>query len=232
MNISREIRADLLTNADEKYKAFHGGLVPNQEREQMLGVRVPVLRRLAKKYAKREDAELFLRDVPHFYYEENAVHSFMIEQIRDFDRCIQETEAFLPYIENWAVCDCFSPKVFAAHKPALFERCRRWLQSEHTYTVRYGLVMLLKHFLTEDYAEEALRLAAEVVSEEYYINMALAWLFAEAVVKCPKLAMEYLEQQVLKAEVHNKAIQKARESFRVPDEMKQYLNTLKRKKEL
>ena len=232
MSISEEIRAELLENADEKYKAFHGALVPNQEREHMLGVRVPVLRRLAKKYAKREDAGSCLRDVTHIYYEENAVDSFMIEQIKDFDRCMQETERFLPYIENWAVCDCFSPKVFAAHKPALFEACKCWLRSAHTYTVRYGLVMLLKHFLTEEYATKALRLAAEVDREEYYINMAVAWLFAEAVVKCPELAVEYLEQAVLKTEVHNKAIQKARESFRVSDEMKQYLNTLKRKKEL
>ena len=232
MNITEEIRAELLANAEEKYKAFHSSLVPNQEKQRMLGVRVPVMRALAKKYAQREDAELFLHDLPHVYYEENAIHSFMIEQIKEFDDCMAETERFLPYIENWAVCDCFSPKIFAKHKSALFEACKGWLHSDHTYTVRYGLVMLLKHFLTTEYAEEALRLAAEIDSEEYYINMAIAWLFAEAMGKCPDLAIAYLENACLKAEVHNKAVQKAVESRRVPAETKEYLKTLKRKKSL
>lgn len=232
MSISQEIRTALMEHAEETYKAFHGKLVPNQETGRMLGVRVPAMRKLAKDFAKRKDAELFLRDLPHYYYEENAVHSFMIEQIRDFDRCMAETEAFLPYIENWAVCDCFSPKVFGTHKPELFQKCRNWLKSDHTYTVRYGFVMLLKHFLTEEYGAETLRLAAEVDSEEYYINMAAAWLFAEAMAKCPDLAIGYFENHVLKSEIHNKAIQKSLESYRVSSEMKMYLKTFKRKKEL
>ena len=130
--ITDEIRASLIEQSDGKYKAFQGSLIPNQNETAMLGVRVPVMRKLAKEFAKREDVELFLRDVPHTYYEENAVHSFIIEQIKDFDRCMAETEAFLPYIENWAVCDCFSPKVFQKHKAEVFEKCKVWLQSEHT----------------------------------------------------------------------------------------------------
>jgi len=232
MSISQDIRTALMENAEEKYKAFHGSLVPDQKQSGMLGVRVPVMRKLAKEFAKREDVTEFLRDVPHVYYEENAVHCFLIEQIKDFDRCMAETEAFLPYIDNWAVCDCFSPKVFAKHKTELFEKCKGWLRSEHTYTVRYALVMMLKHFLTEEYAEETLRLSAKVDSEEYYINMAISWLFAEAVAKCGDLSIPYFENHVLKTEVHNKAIQKAVESYRVPEETKQYLKTLKRKKEL
>lgn len=230
MNISEEIRSRLMAHADCKYQSFHSTLVPTQNESLILGVRVPEMRKLAREFAKHKDAEYFLRDVPHKYYEENAVHSFMIEQIKDYDDCIAETEAFLPYIDNWAVCDCFSPKVFAKHKPELFDKCRVWLKSEHTYTVRYALVMILKHFLTTDYAAEALRLAAEVDREEYYINMAISWLFAEAVGKCPERAIPYLEEKLLKSEVHNKAIQKAVESRKVPAETKAYLKTLKRKK--
>lgn len=232
MSVSDEIRSALTARAEERYKDFHGSLVPTQARSELLGVRVPVMRELAKTFAKRTDIGAFLRDVPHRYYEENAVHSFIIEQIKDFDVCMTETEAFLPYIDNWAVCDCFSPKVFKKNLPALFEKCKEWLQSEHTYTVRYALVMLLKHFLTAEYAQEALRLAAAVDSEEYYINMAMSWLFAEAVGKCPNTAIPYFENHALKTEVHNKAIQKSVESRRVPDETKTYLKTLKRKKDL
>ena len=232
MSISEEIRAALSQHAEEKYKAFHGSLVPTQNKCVILGVRVPLMRRIAKQFAKRNDVTEFLRDVPHAYYEENAVHSFLIEEIKDYDTCMAETERFLPYIDNWAVCDCFSPKVFAKHKPELFEKCKEWLQSGHTYTVRYALVMMLKHFLTEKYAEETLCLAGAVDSGEYYINMAVSWLFAEAVGKCPELAVAYIERNVLKTEVHNKAIQKSVESRRVPDETKAYLKTLKRKKEL
>lgn len=232
MSISEEIRAALTEHAEEKYKAFHGSLVPTQERSGMLGVRVPVIRSIAKQYAGRQDVSEFLRDVPHGYYEENALHAFLIEQIKDYDACMAETELFLPYIDNWAVCDCFSPKCFGKHKEALFEKCKLWLRSEHTYTVRYGLVMLLKHFLTREYADDALRLASEVDRTEYYINMAVSWLFAEAVGKCPEKAIPYIEGHVLKKEVHNKAIQKSVESRRVPDETKAYLRTLKSKTEL
>lgn len=230
MSISEEIRRSLIACAEPKYKVFHSALVPTENASAILGVRVPVMRTLAKDFAKREDAAQFLRDVPHMYYEENAVHSFMIEQIKDYDRCMRETEAFLPYIDNWAVCDCFSPKVFGKHKAELFGQCKLWLQSEHTYTVRYALVMLLKHFLTEEYAEEALSLAAAVNREEYYINMAVSWLFAEGIGKCPHLAIGYIERSLLKTEVHNKAIQKSVESRKVPEETKIYLKTLKRKK--
>ncbi len=228
MSITEDIRAALMESAEEKYKAFQGALVPTQEQTYMLGVRVPVMRKLAKEFAKRSDVDLFLSDLPHVYYEENALHSFIVEQIKDYDGCMKETVRFLPYIDNWGVCDCFSPKVFKKNLPDLFDHCKAWLRSEHTYTVRYGLVMLLKHFLTEEYGAEALSIAASVDSEEYYINMAVSWLFAEAVGKCPSLAVPYLESGVLKKEVHNKAIQKSVESRRVPDDTKIYLKTLKK----
>ncbi len=228
MSIIDEIRAALIANSEERYQAFHGSLVPTQERSALLGVRVPVMRKLAKEFAKRPDIGVFLDDLPHEYYEENAVHSFIVEQIKDYDRCITETERFLPYIDNWAVCDCFSPKAFKKNLPDLFARCLLWLGSEHTYTVRYALVMLLKHFLTGEYAEETLRMAAAVDRDEYYVNMAVSWLFAEAVGKCSHLTIPYMESGCLKAEVHNKAIQKSVESRRVPVETKAYLKTLKK----
>ena len=228
MSITDEIRAALIANSEERYKAFQEILVPTIEPSAMLGVRVPMMRKLAKDFAKRHDIGVFLDDLPHEYYEENAVHSFIIGEMRDYERCITETERFLPYIDNWAVCDCFSPKAFKKNLPDLFARCRLWLGSEHTYTVRYALVMLLKHFLTSEYAEETLRMAAAVDRDEYYVNMAVSWLFAEAVGKCPHLAIPYLESGCLKTEVHNKAIQKSVESRRVPDETKAYLKTLKK----
>jgi len=230
--IIEEIRSALIEQSDKRYRKFHGALVPTQEPELLIGVRVPVMRKLAKTFASRQDIGVFLADLPHRYYEENAMHAFIIAEIKSFDRCIEETERFLPYINNWAVCDSFSPRVFAKNKPQLLEHCEMWLQSGDTYTVRFALVMLLRHFLEEPYASETLVLAALVDSEEYYVNMAVSWLFAEAMAKCPSHAQPYLEQHRLKRDVHNKAIQKSVESFRVSDETKQYLKTLKRKKEL
>lgn len=232
MSISEEIRLVLREHEDVKYKAFQGALIPNLNSATMIGVRTPIMRKLAKQFAKHEDVQGFLLDVPHVYYEENVVHAFIIAEMKDYSRCMEGTEAFLPYVDNWAVCDGFSPKVFKKNLPDLFERCKLWLQSEHTYTVRFALVMLLKHFLKEPYAAEALRMAAEVDSDEYYVDMAVAWLFAEAVGVCPQYAIPYLESCVLKTEVHNKAIQKSVESRKVSEDTKEYLKTLKRKKDL
>ena len=230
MILSEEVRSALMADCDETYKAFQSALIPNISSDTIIGVRTPVLRKLAKQLAKSEELQAFLSDLPHGYYEENLLHAFLVAESKDYKSCIAQTEAFLPYIDNWAVCDGFSPKVFKGHLPALFERCEGWLQSSHTYTVRFALVMLLKHFLSEDYGEEALRMASEIDSEEYYINMATAWLFAEAMGKCPNLALPYLEGQLLKTEVHNKAIQKSLESRKIPTETKAYLKTLKIKK--
>lgn len=230
MSIGEEIRSALLGSADEKYKAFQGALIPTRAPGTMIGVRTPALRKLAKEFARHPEADRFLQELPHGYYEEDLIHAFMVAEIKDFTRCMAQVERFLPYVDNWAVCDSFAPKCFPKHKEELFPYCRVWLTSAHTYTVRYALITMLKHFLTEEYAAETLALAASVDSGEYYINMGAAWLFAEAVAKCPDLAVPYLERGLLKTEVHNKAIQKAVESFRVPDETKAYLKTLKRKK--
>ncbi len=227
--MTETIRRRLLSNGDDRYGSFQSGLIPGLAPGEMIGVRTPLLRKLAKELVRRKETEAFLRDLPHRYHEENVLHGFIVAEEKDFSRCMEETERFLPYVTNWAVCDGFSPKVFARHQGEVLERCRVWLQSEQTYTVRFALVMLLKHCLTESYAEEALALAAQAHGE-YYVNMAAAWLFAEAMAKCPKQALPYLQQGVLSHEVHNKAIQKAVESYRVTSEMKAYLKTLKRKR--
>ena len=155
MSISEEIRLALSEHEDVKYKAFQGALIPNIDPVTMIGVRTPIMRKLAKQFAKHQDVQTFLADVPHEYYEENVVHSFIVAEMKDYFRCVEETEAFLPYVDNWAVCDGFSPKVFRKNLFDLFERCKVWLQSEHTYTVRFALVILLKLLLKEEYAEEA-----------------------------------------------------------------------------
>lgn len=230
MSIFDDVLAALIAHKEEDYKRFQSGLIPTLDPSTMLGVRAPILRRLAKQFSRRGDMDEFLGNLPHRYYEENVLHTFMVAEMIDYARCMEETERFLPYMDNWAVCDGFAPKVFAANREALLERCRLWLRSDHSYTVRYGLVMLLKHFLSSEYAAEALALAAAVNSDEYYVNVAVAWLFAEAMGKCPSLAQPYFQDGRLKDDVHNKAIQKAVESRKVSDETKAYLKTLKRKK--
>lgn len=223
-----EIREGLMARRDLEYQAFHSRLMPELPSETVLGVRVPVLRAWAKQLWKEETLDEFMADLPHRYYEENCLHAFLIEQIRDFPECMAETERFLPYINNWATCDMFAPKVFRRYPEELLSACRRWLRSDHPYTVRYGLVTLMKHFLGERFTPEILELAA-LDRQEYYVNMAVAWLFAEALAKQYDAALPYLTGHRLPVWTHNKAIQKAVESRRIPQETKAYLKTLKRK---
>lgn len=220
------IRTGLLERQDLGYREFHSRLVPELDKDTIIGVRTPVLRAYAKELCQ-SDVSGFLRDLPHRYYEENCLHAFLIEQIRDFEVCLAETERFLPYLDNWATCDMFAPKVFRKHPEELLEACRRWLQSGRTYTVRYALDILMKHFLGDQFTPEILRLAAEACCEEYYVNMAVAWLFAEALARQYESALPYLTERRLSPWVHHKTIQKAVESRKIPAETKQYLKTLK-----
>lgn len=225
---AEDIRAGLFTRQDLGYRDFHSKLVPTLEKDTVIGVRTPDLRTYAKELAK-EDVSLFLADLPHKYYDENSLHAFLIEQIKDFDQCMVELERFLPYIDNWATCDLFSPKVFKKHPEEVYAACLRWLSSAHTYTVRYGIVTLMKWFLDDDFRPELLEKVAALRTEEYYINMARAWLFAEALAKQYDAVLPYLLDHRLDTWTHNKAIQKAVESRRIPDDTKAYLKTLKRK---
>lgn len=222
-----EIQQRLFALQDAGYRDFHAALMPTVDKALVIGVRMPALRALAKELKGTELAADFMAALPHKYYEENNLHAALIGHIRDFDACMAAVERFLPYVDNWATCDMMNPKALAKDKAALLERIRLWLQSGHTYTVRFGMEMLMNHFLEEDFREEYPALVASVRSEEYYVRMMQAWYFATALAKQYEAAVTYLEQRRLGAWVHNKTIQKARESFRVSQEQKEYLKSLK-----
>ena len=221
------ISEELFALQDTEYQTFQSKLMPTIPPETVIGVRTPLLRKLAKELAGTPQAEHFLQSLPHRYYEENNLHAFLIEQIRDYDTALAETERFLPYINNWATCDCFCPKVFAKHKEELLIPLRRWLGSDQTYTVRYAMGMLMRYYLDEDFQPEYLAWVAGVHSEEYYLNMMRAWYFATALAKQPDAALPWLTDRRLDVWTHNKPIQKAAESYRIPPEMKQQLRELR-----
>lgn len=222
-----EIQERLFTLRDEKNAAFVAKLVPNIPAETILGVRTPALRKLAKELYKTTDVAAFMDALPHAYFEENGLHAFFLEQIKDFDACMAGVEYFLPYVDNWATCDSMSPPVFKKHRAALLEHVRRWLGSERPYTVRFGVKMLMDHFLDGDYQPEYLESVSVIQSEEYYVNMMRAWYFATALAKQWDSAVLFLMERRLDLWTHNKTIQKAVESRRIPEERKQLLRTLR-----
>lgn len=221
------IRAQLFALQDKEYRVFYSRLMPTLPPETVIGVRVPLLRKLAKQLTDTPEAEVFVQDLPHFYYEENALHAFLLEPVRDYGIALAATERFLPYVDNWAVCDSFSPKVFAQHKPELLSAIRRWLSSDQVYTVRYGIGMLMRYYLDDAFRPEYLAWVAVVHSEEYYVNMMRAWYFATALAKQPAAALPWLTEKRLDVWTHNKTIQKAVESRRIPPEQKQALRALR-----
>ena len=212
---------------DEKNAAFVAKLIPELDPGTILGARTPALRKLAKELWRAEDVTGFLAALPHRLFEENGLHAFFLEQIRDFDRCLEETERFLPYLDNWATCDSLSPPVFARHRAELLARIRVWLASEKPYTVRFGIGMLMRHFLEEDFRPEMLDWVCAVRSEEYYVNMMRAWYFATALAKQEQAALPLLRERRLDPWTHNKTIQKAVESRRISDERKAELRALR-----
>ncbi|MBE6632484.1 MAG: DNA alkylation repair protein [Ruminococcaceae bacterium] len=224
----------LFSERDEQYRKFHSKLVPGMDSEKIIGVRTPVLRTLAKELFKneenKENIKAFMSDLPHRYYEENNLHAFFIEQIKDPDTCSEAIEAFLPYVDNWATCDMMRPAALAKDREKLYCRICRWMSSEHTYTVRYGIEMLMLCFLGDDFSEKYIEKVAELRSDEYYVNMMRAWYFAEALSKQYESAVKYLENCRLDLFTHNKAIQKAKESFKIDIEKKRYLVSLKLRK--
>ncbi|MDD2649075.1 MAG: DNA alkylation repair protein [Eubacteriales bacterium] len=233
---TNEITSWLIGNGEEKFADFQSRLIPNIERKTMLGVRTPALRSLAKelngKKASEENkrcAKEFMRNLPHRYFDENALHAFLIEQTGDFAICVSEIEAFLPYVDNWAVCDQMSPKALGKEPQRLKQKIREWLASGKTYTVRFALGMIMSWFLDESFDEALLAEAADIKSGEYYVNMMNAWLFATALAKQYESAVKYIEEKKLDVFTHNAAIRKAAESRRVSDERKAYLKTLKTK---
>ena len=222
-----EIQELLFTKQDIKYRDFQAPLFPNIDKEKMIGVRTPDLKKLAKELYGSETANKFVETLPHEYFDENQLHAFLISLIKDYETCLKEVDRFLPYIDNWGTCDQLSPKVFAKHKDELIVDIKRWIKSKHVYTVRFAIGMLLSLYLDESFKEEYLELVSKVKSDEYYINMMIAWYFATALAKQYKTAIRYIEDKRLDYWVHNKTIQKAVESYRITPEQKDYLKSLK-----
>ena len=225
--ISEAVRRRLYELQDIPYRDFQAKLIPNIAPDSMIGVRTPALRKLAKELCKDPDIGEFLQDLPHAFFDENQLHAFLISEIKDYAECLDQIRKFLPYIDNWATCDQLSPKVFGKHKTELLNSVREWIRSDRTYTVRFAIGMLMQHYLDDDFDPEYLQMVSEVWSEEYYINMMIAWYFATALAKQYKAVLPYIEEQRLTDWTHNKAIQKAIESRRISDEQKQYLRSLK-----
>ncbi len=228
---SQKIQVFLQEFREEAYQQFNAKLIPNLPTEEILGIRTPILRKLAKElYAGQEDRMLqYMSELPHQYMEENHLHGFLIENIPDFLKTMEETEKFLPYINNWATCDTFSPKIFKKYPEEVYEKIKIWIHSPHEYTVRYAIGLLLSNYLDDFFQTEMLELVAGISRKEYYICMMIAWYFATALAKQPDVTLAYLKEQRLEKWIHNKAIQKAIESRRISLETKEYLRSLKRK---
>lgn len=212
---------------DLKYRDMQIKIIPTVEPESVIGVRTPELRSMAKELLKSGEYKDFLEDLPHKYFEENQLHAFIISGIKDLRECMEELEKFLPYVDNWATCDQMSPKIFQKHREVLFAHIKEWIRSYKTYTVRFGVGMLMEHFLDDDYDPKYPEMIAGLRSEEYYVNMMIAWYFATALAKQYESILPYIEQKRLDDWTHNKAIQKSLESRRIRDEQKLYLKSLK-----
>jgi 3-methyladenine DNA glycosylase AlkD len=227
MNPNTEILSSLFALQDEAFADFQSKLLPNVPREAMIGVRTPDLRKMAKQICKTNEAQAFLHSLPHRYFEENQLHAFVLSEEKDFDTCIAELEQFLPHVDNWATCDQLSPRCFKKHPAELLPHIHKWMAAEHTYTIRFGIGTLMRYFLDEEFKPEYLEWVTAIKSEEYYIRMMQAWFFATALAKQWNATLPYIEQHRLDTWTHNKAIQKAVESFRITPEQKKLLQTLK-----
>ena len=222
-----EIQKKLFQFQDLKYRDFQSKLMPTVDPASVIGVRTPVLRDYAKRLVKAGGYETFLEALPHRYFDENQLHAFIISDIKGYDRCIKEVCRFLPYVDNWATCDQMSPKIFKKHKNDLLSHIKMWMKSSEPYTVRFGIKMLMEHFLEDDFDISFPEAVAKIRSEEYYVRMIVAWYFATALAKQYDAILRFIENKRLDAWTHNKAIQKAVESYRITAEQKDYLRTFK-----
>ena len=225
--IKEDIQQELFALQDLSYRDFHAKLMPTVDKARVIGVRTPKLRAFAKEFGKTEEAKEFLKVLPHQYYEENNLHGLLIEQIKDYPTLIRELNRFLPCIDNWATCDLLTVRVVKKHLDTFTEEVERWLASDHTYTIRFGIGMLMRYYLEEHFSLEYPEKVAKIRSEEYYVNMMRAWYFATALAKQYEAIFPFLEEKRLDAWTHNKTIQKAIESYRITQEQKAYLRTLR-----
>lgn len=229
--LTDEIRAELFRLQDPAYRDFQSRLIPTVAQDRMIGVRTPELRKFAKELGKRTDTDEFLENLPHRYFDEDQLHAFLLSEMKDYGECLAAVERFLPFVNNWATCDQMSPRVFRKHRTELLQPIRDWLASEQPYTVRFGVGMLMEHYLDGDFDPAYPKMAAQLRSEEYYVNMMIAWYFATALAKQYEAVLPFLEERRLDVWTHNKAIQKAIESRRITPEQKAYLRGLKIKRQ-
>ena len=222
-----ELQQKLFELQDMEYRDFHSRLMPTIDKERIIGIRTPVLRKFAADFARTGMAASFLEELPHYYYEENNLHMMILCGIKDYNECLAGIQKFLPYIDNWATCDLISPKVLISQPEALLQKIEEWMASDHPYTIRFGMEMLMRHFLDERFDKIYLDWVAEKRSDEYYVNMMIAWFFATALAKQYEATLPYLENRVLDIWTHNKTIQKAVESYRITPEQKTYLRGLR-----
>ncbi len=222
-----ELLKSLYDLRDLKYRDMQIKIIPTINPESIIGVRTPELKIMAKEILKTGDYKDFLEELPHKFFEENQLHVFILSSMKDYDECMEELERFLPYVDNWATCDQMSPKIFKKHKEELLEHIMKWIRSDKTYTVRFGVGMLMEHFLDEDFDQQYPEMVAGIRSEEYYVNMMIAWYFATALAKQYESILPFIEEKRLDDWTHNKAIQKSLESRRITEEQKLYLKSLK-----
>ncbi len=229
MTNTDKICEQLLTMADPVYKDFHSRLIPTVNPQVIIGIRTPVLRKYARTLAKQPEAEEFLCSLPHVYYEENNLHGFLLESLKDYERCIQELDRFLPLVDNWATCDMMSLRILKTQPKKTLKKAKEWMNSSHTYVCRFGIKVLMDSYLEEYFSEEIPELVANIRQEEYYVKMMQAWFFATALAKRYEAVLPLLERKCLPAWVQNKTIQKARESYRISPQQKEELKALKMK---
>jgi len=222
------IENDLFKLQDIKYRDFQVKLFPTINPDSIIGVRTPILRSYAKKLIKNNNYISFLENLPHKYFDENQLHAFIISEIKDYDECILYLNKFLPFIDNWATCDQLSPKIFKKNHERLLDQIKKWINSSETYTIRFGIGILMQYYLDEDFKIEYLKMISKIKSNEYYVNMMIAWYFATALAKQYEKTIPFIETNKLDTWTHNKTIQKANESYRITMEHKEYLKSLKR----
>ena len=225
--ITEEIRKELYKNQDEDYRKLQAKIIPSVDIARIIGVRTPILRKYAKDLSKREGLGEFLAVLPHEFFDEDQLHAFILSEMKDYDRCLDEVRRFLPFVNNWATCDQMSPKVFKKHRAELLTAIDEWISSSETYTIRFGIGMLMEHFLDDDFDPKYPKMIAKLRSDEYYVNMMIAWYFATALAKQYDAVLPYIEKKKLDVWTHNKAIQKSAESYRITPEQKEYLKGLK-----
>lgn len=226
--IVKEVRQELFEHQDKEYRKFLGKIIPNISYDRIIGVRTPILKKMAKEIYNEKEVHIFLTSLPHYYYEENQLHGKILNLEKDFDQAIEKVETLLPFMDNWALTDGLLPKAFLNNPDPLFNYCKRWIQTGEEYIARYGVFLMMRIHLKGEKSEEAISFVSNIKVGEYYLKMMVSWFFAEALLYQEDLVFSLLEKNVLDTWIHNKAIQKARESRRTSIDLKEKLQKMKR----